>query len=355
MSKFNLYLEAVRKQKIEKPEKVAKPVKKKIAAAVEPAQSTGGKFVLPPKADPSNYQITNSVRDFHRNETGKWKAKTLVANNGGDKGKFETVGYIAINLKNNQIIPISRNDEHQAGYEILRDYYRNKGIIESVNDWMTVSTSNYLYHKEDVKRWLIAAKKWIEYGGDSGTPLVSSGYDGQKKFTTTFEDYIAHEGDPPTSHAKTGILKPKGKEFVSIIERLARSIAAYHKGRPDIKAFDYALDLVDWDKRLGLGSPMFELIHPLKSDNWDAFKKYEEGFKTKVMAAMAKEDYATLEKLAFGFDGWKNLAHTGLKHWQKIQAKGKIGWQDEDSIQKVESVFGDLETAIKELDRVGGI
>jgi len=312
-------------------------------------------FKLPKKAIPGNYKITDSLRDFTRNKDSKWQVKTLVANNGGKIGKFERVGYVAVNLKNNEIIPISVNDEHNQGYEILNNYYKKKGIVNSVNDWRTVSTSNYVYGTTEISEWLVVAKKWIEYGGDPETPIESPGYNGAPKFVSTFKEFLETDGKPPTTHAKTGTIKPAAKELFSILERLARAMVEYHNGRPNQKVFDLALDLYDWNAKLGFRSPMFQLIYPIKHEKWDLFKNYEDTYKEKVMKAMAQDDYAIVEKLVFSFDGWKNLIHMGLKYYDKMQNSNKISSTDEDDIRRVEYVFGDIAASIKELDKIGGI
>lgn len=99
-----------------------------IIRIVEAASSSS--FILDPALDPRDYEITNSLRDVRN-----WRVKTFLNNNGADTkiGSMDPVGYVMISLTSNRIIPISTNDEHRQGYDLLyylRDKKKKKINIE---------------------------------------------------------------------------------------------------------------------------------------------------------------------------------------------------------------------------------
>jgi hypothetical protein len=119
-----------------------------IIRIVEAASSAS--FVLDPALDQNDYEITNTLRDVK-----KWRVKTYLNNNGGDTGvgSMDPVGYVMISLSSNKIIPISTNDEHRQGYDLLyylRDKKKKKIKIE---DYRPVFFTGYvqIYNESEIK------------------------------------------------------------------------------------------------------------------------------------------------------------------------------------------------------------
>ena len=334
-------------------EAVRKPKQKKI---LEPVAIAGSKFTVP-AALAENFKITSSLRDFDRGSSNKWLAKTIAANNGGKIGKFEQVGYVMINTNNNQIVPISINDEHHQGFDLMVDY-RNQGLIENVGEWEAITSStNYLYYRKDVPKKVIAAKKWIEYGGDPETVMVSTGHGDMPEYKTTFEVFVKTKGNPPTSHSGTGVVNPQGRYIFGIIERIAKMVSDYHtKHRLNPQMFDLAMQLVDWDKSLGLNSPWFTLGYEQGKEKFDTRDRdWLKRMRDEMAKAHAKEDVGALEKFVFSHDGFKNIMHIGLKLFAEKAKDNKLDSFEKRKITDLEFVFGDLDAAVQELNRIGNI
>lgn len=156
-------------------------------------ESTGVKFEIPEKLK-KNLQITDDLLDVKN-----WKAKTILGNNNGGKGKMASVGYIGVSLDSNIIIPISRNDEHQNGYEYI-DYLIDKGVVPKGKYYTLYALgNNYIYggqNKKYIEDALIAYKKWLSYGGADLT-LKGSGilYTGHLSDFINRVDDIAVDGN----------------------------------------------------------------------------------------------------------------------------------------------------------------
>ena len=122
------------------------------------------KYTIPKKLQ-KNYEIDGDISNIKN-----WKGKIILANNAGEgqkKGQMDDVGYVAVNLKNNDIIPITRADEHRTGWELM-DHFQKKGLIDNIKDWSIVFSwgNTYLYKNEEDDEKIQALKKLMEYGVD---------------------------------------------------------------------------------------------------------------------------------------------------------------------------------------------
>lgn len=321
---------------------------------------TSSGFRLAKGLDPSNYKITSRLSDWTRLSSSPWKARVLVGNNGGEIGKFTAVGYIAVNLKSNEIIPISVNDEHRAGYEILYDMQREFKINPA--DWYNISTSNYIYDEEEEKLALDYFKQWERIGGNTDFKVIRTNVPSEMEYKCTIAEFIKYDGKPPVYHetVESDAVNKIGMNLIKIFERIALYFREYHRtGNISNKAFDLILDLKKWDDDLRIDSPLFELSYKYLNNtsqamSYNEFKKiYGDDFKSIVMRAMHDNDIEGLEDLIFGMNGLKNIYHAGLKFALKeFESDPKDFYR---SYRNTIFCFGSIKAAIREFDRISGI
>lgn len=311
-------------------------------------------FKIPERLDSSNYKISSSLKDVE-----KWKAKTIVANNGGTKGKFQSVGYVAINVKTNEIIPISRDDEHQTGYDLLH-HFQSKGYIDRVSDWQTVFWgNNYTYYpSKEKKTWVDVINKWFKYGG-ADTQLISSGYGSEPQFNVSFSQFLKYKGTPPESMLGTREIPAPAKALISVLERLANMFKQQHlRMRENPRVFKEAYKLSRILNKGPIRMVIFNLTYPLHGDkDWSSVENMEEDFDKAVKQADASQDYTKLENAIFSFNAPKNLIHSGLKYYLENYKKFMA---DEHPYSKrdlvaIEGVFGDLEYAVEQFNKLSSI
>lgn len=115
-------------------------------------------FVLAKGLKPKNYKISTLSK------VKEWEARILVGNSLGENkkiGDWDSVGYVMINLKTNEIVPIARADEHNTGYDMMHDIH-----LPNVNEYFPIYDGrNCVYSKQNAKNMIIAAKKWLKWGG----------------------------------------------------------------------------------------------------------------------------------------------------------------------------------------------
>ena len=207
-----------------------------------------GKRNAKPEAKPSQfelpenkalkYETPGNLGDIH-----KWKAKIILGNSMGDDkkvGDMDKVGYVGINTRTNEIVPIARADEHQAGHELLY-HLAEKGMIKgSPKDFVTLyPTTNYPhYSSNNSHQYVEAIKKWLAYGGPNvvvhSVAVPKDGWTSgrEKEYVTDMEEYAQKNGD--VDYGQKGPTKP-AKELLDSMEG---AIEGVKKG--DQKAFEEA-------------------------------------------------------------------------------------------------------------------
>jgi hypothetical protein len=308
---------------------------------------SGTKFVIPAGIK-KNVKIDGGLANAEN-----WKAKIILGNSIGKdkkKGDWDGARYIAIDLKSNTIIPIAMGDEHQTGSELIW-HYKNKNMIPQ-GDYRYVDSwgNNYVYKNND-KGMVAAFKKFKEYGGSGDLKVKAMG----NKYSGTINDYIERDGNIEIGKNE---LSAHGKKLISNLEYIAKEYVRLDKlgkaGR-DIREADL-VDFFTYIKYflngfIGYNNINDELhvtyTNELKSIlNDDIVEKMIK----KVEAAEVKLDYVSATQEIFSMNGIKNRIHEALK---------KVAKEKDSSSYSIrsyfESFFGDLDTAIKEFDRVGQI
>lgn len=296
-------------------------------------------FILDPALDPSNYQISNSLRDVE-----KWKAKCYVGNNGDEHlGEMMEVGYIMISKTDNRIIPIARDDEHNMGRDLLYDlqdgHYGLKGKARKVNidpdNYVPVwpMGNNYIYEERDIPVFLNVVKKYLSYGGRDGMLKGSNSLSGVQLMLS---DFVAQEGNVKIAPDS---LAPVGKRIVEAFTNLSRTIVGLGQNPDRIqsrKAFVEAATVVKFI--LGMG-------WELGIDS--AFSKE---LPIRMRELQKANDFQGLQEAIFGFHGLKNIMHMKLK---KLAAEAATGERMAVYyLRDAKAIWGDVDLAIDMLGRI---
>lgn len=282
-------------------------------------------FRLHPGLDAAKYVITDDLADVD-----SWKAYTYFANSGGEKGLMDEVGYVMISLVDDTIVPMSRGDEHHAGMDALYDLQRKVKGLNASNYLPLFKGSNYIYHREDVKKMLIACKKWLAYGGDDGTITGVNDFTGTM---LTMSHFVAGDGQFSIT---PGHLAPLGQAFFDGFKDLSRACAeARNSDKRSViaKAGHAAITLLQLLAK-------HKLNLPLQPSTYTETPK-------KVRDAVKEGDVQTIEELFFGMDGIKNELHNSLRRTKKsIETKS---WDIQERHNR--NVWGDIDLAIDMLGR----
>lgn len=246
-----------------------KPVEEKVPVEKtkeKPEPEAKGKFKIPEHKS-LKYETSGDLSNV-----GNWKAKIVLGNcmAGNLKvGDMDEVGYVAINLKTDEIVPITRSDEHWAGYELLWHLY-DRGIIKSKpEDFITLFPGNnypdYTVSEKDSGKYVGAVKKWLSYGGRSGSIVMT-----KISCVTDMEEYVKLNGKLPDKPKEP--MKP-GREILDLAEGLKEDLSS---GSED--AFDKASKLAD-----RMDDFSFHVVH-----SYDDFKKAREEIKEAIAAKDVK-------------------------------------------------------------------
>jgi hypothetical protein len=290
-------------------------------------------FRLDPALDPANYSITKTMKDC-----SKWKAMTYAGDDRYNNNEMTEVGYVMISLTRDTIIPISRGDEHHRGYDLLYDfasgeftqYYNKKAkrIPLDINptDYFPMwrDGRSYLYNTSEAKPLMIAAEKFLKYGGPDGIVAMRQDF---REQTMHLSDFINANGN--NIDVPAGELSPAGKRLFDKFENLALAIRDLGNDPDRIKAlpvFKQAADLVQ---------NCIILAYELSLSYTDLQKIIQE------LALLRKEnDVKSLEKIIFGFHGLKNTIHVEMKKSDK--------W----TVDRLQAFWGDLDLAIDLFSRI---
>jgi len=280
-------------------------------------------FVIPEKIK-KNYQISGNLSNVKN-----WKAKILLGNSmpeGKKVGDWDEVGYTAISTKDNTIIPIARSDEHQAGYELIHSL-RTKKLIHNVDYKTVFRGNNYIYNEEDFNISKTVFQKWLSYGGNN-TRVEEMGGEVAGFMTDIIK---ANSLKDLAGTVKKGQLKSFGRELVKDLEELAKMSIRVNKTESpeDIEQYNnMALNFLDTH------------IWSLIDCGLSQLKEKEESLNKNF------QDYKNTDQMFFGMNGIKNQIHMALR---KANAKDKYEYG------KLIKIFGDIDFAKKEFDRLGNI
>ena len=294
-------------------------------------EAKSASFVLHPALNPDNYQITDNLRDID-----KWRALTYMGNSGGDAGEMHEVGYVMISLTDNTIVPISRNDEHHMGRDLMYSFEdgsytkRGKPLPIDADNYIPVwSGSNYIYNENEAPTLLIAFTKFLSYGGRDG---VLTGTQDLRGRMMHLSDFVASGGH--TGKIEPGNLAPIGARIYGELKQLSDMIVAMGTEPDRVKSRAAFLKAAQLCKYL---SSEYAFT---KTGVW----KFVEDAPQRLKEMQKENDVRGLEKYLFGFDGLKNTMHNALRD----AVKSNHSWV----IQDMEGIWGDPNLAIDMLGRL---
>ena len=282
-------------------------------------------FILHPALNPSNYQITNSLRDLD-----KWRAMTYVDNNAGEGiGKMDGVGYVMISLVDNSIVPIAYGDEHHEGKDLLWTFVegdRKLGIkpmkIDPDNFVPISATNQYVYRRDDCPKLAAALKKYLSYGGRDGLVIGTSDMRGKTMYASEF---VASGGK--FFEIVHGELAPVGKRIYEMFKKLSEMVSSVQDTDDRIKLRPIFQEALSVCKYLGSEYVFFKF----------GISKLIKQAPSVIRDLQKDNDLQGLREFIFGFHGVKNVLHTNLKEMNK-----QGSWQIDDA----KAIWGDVDLAI---------
>lgn len=266
-----------------------------------------------------------------------WKAKIQVGNSltsGMEEGDYDDVGYVAINSKGDDIVPIARSDEHRSGYEYLYKLSKKGGLKGRVQDYITLfRRDNYPEHfignkagkaGKELKEWeegreayVSALKKWRSYGGRN-LVIQSWGY------VTDADEFIERGGDISKSDKPS---KPASRLMDSMLSAMTEqdeSKAKEHLSNVSerMRMFD---GFVRWPESRNYREAVNSFHSVLKSGDVREARKQ-----------IAKISQLTSDALPDGYDVTQFFGHgeEGKKRLVEIAALGKKS--DDANTEKTE-------------------
>jgi len=282
------------------------------------------------------FVIPEPIRNFYKikgdiGNIKNWQAKILKANSareGVKVGDWETPRYVMISLTTNNIIPIAISDEHNVGYDVLSFILRKYKLENHKYESMCCWGNHYFQSKQPKAKELNMKlfKKFLSYGGNPELRIE----DWDSHYTGSVESYCKGEGDVTI---KKGEMSAPGKRIINYFEAIARGAKARDK-----YVFKTALNFKKY-----IQDNMFSFMQFIDGN----VNEYCNQFEKMVTEAEAKENYEALFTFLYSFKGMKNNIHNKLR-------KAIDGNSDYEKNRLIK-VFGDIEFAKLEFDRLGNI
>jgi hypothetical protein len=240
-------------------------------------------------------------------------------------GTWDQVGYVMISVDSTNIIPIARSDEHQMGYEVLRDIYFRKRLVPKETYFPIFAFGqNYLW-QETAKEQQEALRRFREYGGRNS---VVKGMN--TKYIANMDQFISSDGNISVNGRS---LSPIGKFIIGKLGSVARGVVSRQRN-----VFSVAHDFIEWMEanehviRQALPLTDGELAH----------------WRSEALRAEAAGDYDKLSAVFFTFSGIKNRFHSRIR--SVVTKKGSVF-----DLADVRDFWGNLKMAMAEFDRLSQI
>lgn len=285
-------------------------------------------FALPKGVPAADFVMPGSLGNLRN-----WRAKVQLNNQGTDlkRGAFDEVGYVMIDAAADELIPISRADEHHKGFDML-DLKRRKWRIDPERFHPVFGMSDYyLYNAAQIPEALAALGKFRAWGGPNLT--VRGAYGDMRKVLTSFDGFLAAKGDVTVEPGK---LAEVGAGFVARLDGLRKALCEAME-RPDALA---ASRVRREARRL---HATFEASRALGRVYQG--KEEDDPFLTGWEALVEARDWRGLDRAVFSHYGFKQRMHDGVR---VTIANPRHVFGDD-----VLAVFGDLDLANDMLGRMG--
>ena len=305
-------------------------IRKSFRRYINEVVANNSSFQIPPQLE-SFYQVDG---DF--SNVKNWKGKILLGNSmGSDKkvGDWDSIGYVLISLNSNYIIPVTRSDEHQVGYELL-DYLVHKYKIKNLNYKSVYLLGNHFvyggeYHNSEME----ALKKAYEYGARN---IIIREMWGKRYLD--IDDFLKNDGDfkkAKESGKQLNKLSQNGQRFINELKNVVKLFEKYN--------LDSRLHNPKFESTLINASKI--LYKTINEDDilWGILmynkEKTYKAFEDAIDVAIESGDIKSLEKSLFGFNGVKNVIHTLLRNGD----------------DRMEELFWSTENALKQFNELSNI
>lgn len=300
-----------------------------------------GLFTETQKTDGVNFTIPEKLKKYQDidgdiSNVSNWRTRIILnnSNEGKVKGDYDKVGYIMINIKTSDIIPIARSDEHHRGEDLLYHFFE-KRLIDNVDYVPIFSIGNNYFYKNDydikreekeLKEYLIVIKNFLNYGGKN-LPLNITG---RKNYKIDFELFVKLNGDFENIKEYVenfGELSDNAESLIFYLEQIALMCRSYILGEDKKITPKYILDKVDT-----YFNGYFKILSKIKFINTFRFQK-------NIDKAIVTFDLDLLEQTLFAHNGLKNTIHIMLK----------------EKNEKLKPFFGNLDIALEKFNQLSAI
>lgn len=290
----------------------------------------GIKFIIPKKLQ--KYQDI----DGDISNVKDWRTQIILnnSNSGLKKGEYDKVGYIMINTKTSDIIPIARSDEHHRGEDLLYHFFEKK-LIDNVNYVPIFSIGNNYFYKNDydikreekeLKEYLIVVKNFLNYGGKN-LPLNIIG---RKNYKINFELFVKLNGNFESIKEYVenfGELSDDAESLIAYLEKIALMCRTYRLGEDKKITPKYILDKADT-----YFNGYYKILSKIKF--MDTFR-----IQRNIDKAIVTFDLDLLEQTLFTHNGLKNTIHIMLK----------------EKNEKLKPFFGNIDIALEKFNQLSAI
>lgn len=287
-------------------------------------------FVIPPKIA-NNYQITNLA------DVKNWKGKIYSGNsmdsNKQKVGDWDDILYILVNTKSNEIIPVTRADEHRTGYEFFHDLQSDKKIKTNSQDWISVVSrgNEYFYGNEEDPLKVEAYKKLVQWGLDPTTVTINTPRDDtHERKAIRLDKFLKGESSKAKRVVKE--MTPFGKALTQNINAFTAMYRDYLNTTSPITKEQLlkVIRSITWDI-LNLFGMNQEIIEPADiRSNLELIKR--------IGSIDEPEDVQDAARQLIGTGGIKNKIHTKL-----VRSKSPIGKQILGNLSLIDAEFKRLD------------
>lgn len=302
-----------------------------MAAEKKPVKKSSKKKISKPSVSipPKYIQFVDGSGDLGNVES--WKVQIQSGNSMGRDspgiGGWDKAGYVFVNPKTKEIVPIARSDEHNTGWDLMYDLEK-KGIVKNVDDFQPIYIhGTHVYDREDKEPFKKAFQTWLDAGGKDIKVEIyrSSSVNDNERFIGTLSEFIAAKSFIPE---KGAIAKP-GRELIGTFGKFGKAVEiALRDPTKDSQAVKQAE----------------AVLHAL--ERYDSFGILKATVLKQAEEALGSGDFQKIQDAFLGMNGLKNSIHQNLREAEG----GKHMYQRE-----LEAYFGDVGAAKKAFDALGDI
>ena len=280
-----------------------------------------GGFVIP------KHKLIDIKAEGDLSNLDNWKAKIVLGNSmtkDKKKGDYDDVGYVAISTTGDDIIPIARSDEHEAGHELLWHLGKKGALKGKPQDYITLfpggNYPEYAVREDDMGKYVGAIKKWLAYGGEN-VPIISV----RKNYTTDMEEFVSSGGKIVNNPEKP--TKP-AREIMDFLDKVNEGVGKGDKKVVETaKALMRKLDYFRFAVQFIPDEAEAQMNKAIESGDVAAMAKPLKGIVDDLAGKFNHEYEGTREKIRgmFGSDGSseKRLKAMSVQSGEKESEKGE--------------------------------